>query len=206
MVYLRGMLLRASLVFVFVSITTATEITTVHAQSDTEVEADFSAEEAASLEAAARTLFEAGRTAYSEARFEEALDRFERAYAVSQRSLLLYNIAQTQERLRQDAEAMRTFERFLASDPPEDIRTLAERRLARLRASLAPPPEEVAEQAIQVEPDEPPPSNTGLIVGVTIGAVVAVAVAVLVIVLVTRDDGEVQGTIGDVVRTLRAPQ
>lgn len=175
----------------------------VAAQSDAEVEAEFSQEEAANLDAAARLLFQAGSEAYSEARFEDALDRFERAYAVSQRSLLLYNIAQTQERLRRDADAIATFERFLDTQPPDEIRAIAERRLQRLRA---PSPEETA---LRVEPEaseeaEPPSTSTGLIVGVTVAAVVAVIAGVIVAVLVTRDDGQVDGTIGNVIRTLRA--
>lgn len=175
---------------------------TAYAQSDAQVEAEFSDEETANMDAAARTLFEAGRTAYAEARFEDALDRFERAYAVSQRSLLLYNIAQTQERLRRDADAIETFERFLATNPPDDIRAIAERRLTRLRA---PSPEETAALAVEDEgPAEPSGSNVGLIVGVTVGAVVAALGAILIVFFVTKDDDQVQGTIGDVVRTLRA--
>lgn len=55
----------------------------------------------------ARGLFLEGVAAFSEARYETTLDRFNFAYQLSQRTALLYNVGLTEDRPRHDREAAR---------------------------------------------------------------------------------------------------
>lgn len=93
--------------------------------------------------------FEAGRRAYVEGRFEQALVDWQQAYELSGRAQLLNNIAETYDRLHRDQEAMDTFRRFLnecaapACEIPADTRTRVQNRIAALEARMRgePPPE-----------------------------------------------------------------
>ena len=55
-----------------------------------------------SLDEEARAIFQAGRTAYDAARYEDALRHFQHAYRLSTRPELLYNVALAADRLRRD--------------------------------------------------------------------------------------------------------
>lgn len=92
----------------------------------------------------ARQLFEAGRIAYSNGHYEDALHHFTRAHELSGRGALLYNVGQSLDRLRRDAEAIEAFEAFLAAEPEAPQRAQVETRLTILRQSVA---EEQARQA-----------------------------------------------------------
>lgn len=85
----------------------------------------------------ARVDFEVGRTAFEERRYEDALEAFERSYALSGRPQLLYNIGQSADRLRRDARALEAFERFLAELPESPLRAPIEERIVLLRAAIA---------------------------------------------------------------------
>ncbi len=85
----------------------------------------------------ARGLFEAGRSAYTAGRFEDALEHFQRAFELSDRPMLLFNIAQTLDRLRRDEEALSTFERFLELVPDAENHAQVESRMRILRETLA---------------------------------------------------------------------
>lgn len=85
----------------------------------------------------ARALFTAGRVAYDGARYDEALDRFKAAYALSGRAELLFNIGQAADRLRRDKEALAAFEEFLAKAPKNASgRRAASERVKFLRQQL----------------------------------------------------------------------
>lgn len=86
-----------------------------------------------SLDAEAHGLFEAGRTAFAAGRFSDALGYFERAYELSQRPQLLYNVGQCQDRMRHDAEALAAFEEFLTRVPDSPQRAEVESRITFLR-------------------------------------------------------------------------
>jgi tetratricopeptide (TPR) repeat protein len=73
--------------------------------------------DAAELDRAARSLFEAGKIAFDLGRYEEALEYLQQAHDLSQRPILLFNIASTLDRLRRDQEALDTFERYLREVP-----------------------------------------------------------------------------------------
>ena len=86
----------------------------------------------------ARALFTAGRAAYDGGHYETAQARFQEAYELSGRAELLYNIGQSADRSRKDAEALAAFEQFLADTPADTPhRDIAERRVTFLRDALA---------------------------------------------------------------------
>lgn len=91
----------------------------------------------AAADVEAQALFQAGSAAFAEGRYEEALERFQRAHELSPRPELLYNIAVCADRLRQDARALDAFRRYLAAAPESDRRREIEVRIRILEAELA---------------------------------------------------------------------
>ena len=89
-----------------------------------------------SLDQAARLLFESARAAFNSGDYTTALARFRSAYDASARPGLLFNIATTLDRLRQDDEALATFERFLAADPNVSNRAEIDARIRSLRTAI----------------------------------------------------------------------
>ncbi len=75
----------------------------------------------ANRDAEARAHFTAGRDAFSRGDFASAVTEFERAYALSRRAQLLYNIGTTYERLHRWEEARGALQRYLdaVSDAPD---------------------------------------------------------------------------------------
>lgn len=113
-------------------------------------------------DAHARDLFEKGRVAYQDARYDVALDLFTQAYALSKRPQLLNNIGQAADRLRMDAEALDAYQRYLAEVPDAENRAAVENRITALREVIeakrqapVPTPEETARAA------EPAPAAQG---------------------------------------------
>lgn len=96
----------------------------------------------------ARAMFDEGRRAYDEGRFEDATRAFRRAYLLSPRYQLLYNIGQSELRAGRDGRALEAFEAFLRqARPDEPHRSEVEERARILRgmgveAESAPPEEE----------------------------------------------------------------
>jgi tetratricopeptide (TPR) repeat protein len=90
----------------------------------------------AARDAEGRGLFEAGRAAFTDGRYEDALDYFQRAYALSHRSALLYNIGSANDRLRRDAEALVAFEQYVRELPEAANVREVEARIRVLRESL----------------------------------------------------------------------
>lgn len=84
----------------------------------------------------ARMLYQAGVAAYDAGRFEEALERFRRAYELSGRAALLYNIGMAAERARQDEAALEAYERFVEAHPESSLRPRAESVILRIRQSI----------------------------------------------------------------------
>lgn len=85
----------------------------------------------------ARALYSAGEIAYNEGRFQSALDYFQRAYELSSRPALLFNIGSAAERVRQDDVALAAFERYLAEMPEAPNRPAVEARIQILRTAIA---------------------------------------------------------------------
>ena len=110
----------------------------------------------------ARQLYENGAILYDEGRYEDAIVAWQEAWILSERPLLLYNIANAQERLGLWREALETLNRYRAFARPEERERLdrrinnLERRLAEDGAPVAaiPSPEPAASSAPVVE-DQP---------------------------------------------------
>lgn len=108
----------------------------------------------------ARALYSAGEIAYNEGRFQSALEYFQRAYELSSRPALLYNIGSAAERVRQDDVALAAFERYLAEVPEAPNRGAVQARIEILRAAIA---ERAARPPVTPDPepaqDETEPSS-----------------------------------------------
>jgi tetratricopeptide (TPR) repeat protein len=140
----------------------------------------------------ARAQFDAGRAAYEQGRFEEAATAFRRAYLLSPRYQLLYNIGQAELRGGHDDRALAAFEGFLRQAPGSDPRhSEVQERVNVMRGmGIQPAAEVVAEQSEEAAPEDSPeevkavepapaePPSTDRKVGpwITIGAGAAAAV------------------------------
>jgi tetratricopeptide (TPR) repeat protein len=118
----------------------------------------------AEIDAEARSLFEAGRTAFDAGRFEPALDYFTRAYELSHRGALLFNVASAAERLRRDALALDAYRRYLVEVPDAPNRAFVQARVEFLTqteteptaaASPTPAPAPVEPVSTALVPDQP---------------------------------------------------
>lgn len=81
----------------------------------------------ANNDAQAMQVYNQGVAAYNEGRFADAATLFEQAYALSPRPLLLFNLANAQERAERYAEAAANLRRYQADAPIEEHAALAER-------------------------------------------------------------------------------
>lgn len=115
---------------------------------------EVDAQAATDADAAARQAFEAGSSAYDRGRFTEALTQFEKAYALSPRPKLLFNIGRAADSDGKSERAIEAYEAYLRAFPQADNREFVEGRLARLRAPTAapPPPAAVAPPPAPVSP------------------------------------------------------
>lgn len=138
----------------------------------------------------ARALYQAAVVAFDEGRFDDALRLFRRAYELSARAELLFNIGTTADRVRRDEEALEAFEAYLAARPDAPNRASVEARIGVLREAIA------NEQAAPTEarpvvlihdydPQVEPPRRKWWIAVLVAGIVVAGAVT-LAAVLATR--------------------
>lgn len=107
-------------------------------------------------DAEAKALFQAGRVAFGEGRFDSALNYFRQAYQLSPRPALLYNIGSAADRLRRDAEALAAFEQYLEQVPDAENRAEVEARIKVLREATAPQPV----PALAPTPTAPGPAAT----------------------------------------------
>lgn len=86
---------------------------------------------------AARDTFRIGEAAYSDGRFEEALLHFERAYELSHRPQLLFNIGQAADRSGDRRRALAAFEAYLAEVESSANRAFVQSRIDVLRREFA---------------------------------------------------------------------
>jgi tetratricopeptide (TPR) repeat protein len=170
----------------------------------------------------ARALFEQGSLAYEEGRYEEAISAFEQAYGLSARPLLLYNIANAQERLGLLSEALDNI-RYYREDAPADEIAVLDRRIRGLEDRVArqqreddrrrADQEQIARTAAEAAaaaavrggggrgPDEPPAPVLGWTLTIGGGALAAAGVVFGVLALGARSDAEALcSTVGE--RTL----
>lgn len=111
----------------------ATTVSPVFAQAPAEAPREQDAD--------ARDLFDRANEAYRDARYEQALEYFEAAYALSERAELQYNIGLCHERLDQDAEAIAAFESYLRDRPDAANADNVRARIRRAREQLGQPGE-----------------------------------------------------------------
>jgi tetratricopeptide (TPR) repeat protein len=150
----------------------------------------------------ARDLFQRGRDAFNDGRFEDALHDFRRSYQLSGRPELLFNIGSASDRLRHNQEALDAFEGYLEARPEAPNRREVERRIVVLRHAIA------RDAALQAEL-ESGQDDSGVLGAwwfwTGVGAVV-VGGAILAFVLLRDDPQELMtGTDGSVYTTLVAP-
>ncbi len=104
----------------------------------------------ASSDADARRYFEEGRAAYDAGDFDAAVRGFRRAYLLSARPALLYNIGQAELRAGHDALALEALEGFVRQAPADDARRgEVEERVRVLRSMGVRPASEAEFQAAQ---------------------------------------------------------
>lgn len=85
----------------------------------------------------ARSLFQAGQIAFDGARYDDALAHFRRAYELSQRVPLLYNVGLCLSNLGRWQEAVDAFEEYLEREPHASNRATVEGQVRNARARLA---------------------------------------------------------------------
>ena len=151
-------------------------------------------------DAAAQEQFKKGRTAFEAADYEEALHYFRRAYELSNRGQLQYNIGVTATRLGRHKEAIDAFESYLSEfvDPPraEEVRG----RLATLEQSI----DQTTARAAPLEPSDRRKVSKSAIVGSSILGAVGVA-GVTVLGLGLARSGECIEEMGGVCTVEQAP-
>jgi tetratricopeptide (TPR) repeat protein len=88
-------------------------------------------------DARARRLYADGDRRYAEGRYAEAIESFSQAFELSGRSLLLFNMANTYERMGDYARAADSLRRYLGREGAEDVDTVRQRlRQLERRAKL----------------------------------------------------------------------
>lgn len=83
----------------------------------------------------ARVHFDSGALYYEEARYAEAVEEFRRAFELSERVGLLFNMSQCYERMGDLDNAVVYLERYIAGSEESPARAVQERRLTNLRAT-----------------------------------------------------------------------
>jgi len=146
----------------------------------------------------AQELFHRGDVLYAQGRYEDAILAFQEAYLISERPLLLYNIANAEERLGRWAEALGMLQRYLPSAEPTERADVEQRihsieiRLARERALAAEQrrvrESEQARARTQVQAPGPPIAGWVLVIGG--GAAVGAGVAFGLVALGARNEAE----------------
>lgn len=152
-------------------------------------DATESAAEGGEDEGRARALFNAGQTAFGEGRFAEAAGLWVRAYELSPRGALLYNIGNAYDRAGANEEALVHYRRYLEADPDTDKEAYLRSRIAVLEGIVASeeeptPPEEEPDEDTAAQPAATEPAVTeptessgrAVLGGVLLGAAAAFAV------------------------------
>jgi tetratricopeptide (TPR) repeat protein len=113
----------------------------------------------------AKSLYQAGAIAFDQGRFQNALDSFQRAYALSKRPQLLFNIGVVSDRLRLDEQALQSFEQYLQLVPDGAEAANVRARIEVLRKTISerkqPAAAPVAPEGTQAaQPAPAPPAQT----------------------------------------------
>ena len=87
--------------------------------------------------AAAQKLYDEGKHLYDLGKFDDALDRFTRAYDLYRAPEFLFNIGQCYRNLKAWEKGIFVFESYLRDKPKTDKRALVEQLIAEMKQSLA---------------------------------------------------------------------
>lgn len=144
----------------------------------------------------ARELYEQGDEAYANGRYDDAISAFREAYSLSARPLLLYNLANAQERAGYLEDAVASLERYQPDASAEEREEVANRIAAmreRIEQQRAQAEAEAAQQEEVVRPEEiPAPAGPDLVPGIVTlaagGALLVAAVVTGVLALSARDE------------------
>jgi tetratricopeptide (TPR) repeat protein len=149
------------------------------------------AEPQSSNDKEARKLFFQGDRMYEEGKYEEAVEAFEKAYQLSRRPELLFNLANAYERLGQYEEALRALRDYAPAAPKDDreriaarLKTLEERaeerrsRAEKEKAVATPAPAPAPAETKPSEPAPEEPASKPPILAYTLLGVGAVGVGV----------------------------
>lgn len=109
----------------------------------------------------ARTLFKAATIAYADGRFDDAVEHFRRAYELSERPELLFNIGAAAERLGRDRAAVEAYRAYLDKVPDAENRRFAESRIEILRERLGRQEAEVPSPRQAAKASAPGPGEGG---------------------------------------------
>jgi tetratricopeptide (TPR) repeat protein len=136
---------------------------------------------------AARRLYAEGKTEYAQGHYEEAVELFERSYALSESTALLFNMAQAHRLAGPGhcAAAVTLYESYLAAEPRAENRKEVEERIAELGscppapvAARSPAPQ-TAVAPVPVPAAQPRGLPTGPVLVSGVGAALLVAGGVL---------------------------
>lgn len=107
----------------------------------------------------AAALYAEGDRRYAEGRYEESVDLFKQAYAISPAPLLLYNLTNSYERLGAYAEAADALARYIDSGDAEDADTLRQRLRQIRKRAAARASSEAALAELRARPRACPPDR-----------------------------------------------
>jgi tetratricopeptide (TPR) repeat protein len=147
----------------------------------------------------ARVLFQAAQMAFTDGRYEDALEYFQKSYELSGRAALLFNIGTTADRLRMEERALAAFQQYLVDLPEADNRREVESRIriierapeerrereameARLAAEAEPEPDDPQVELVAGNADPQPAEKKRLIKKPWFWAVLGVAAVGIVVV------------------------
>ena len=119
---------------------------------------------AQSDDARARLLFDNGHQLYMEGRYEDALAAWTEAYALSQRPLILFNMANAYERNGQLEKAVAVLNRYRAYAQPDEQEVIL-RRIKNMEQRLAQAQPQPIEQSVCPTPTAPFPDFRGYVDG-----------------------------------------
>lgn len=134
----------------------------------------------------ARGLFLAGEAAYDRGEFGAALDYFQRAFDLSQRPQLLFNVGLAASRAGDIARARAAFQRYLDEVPDAPNRGDVEARIAELEAE-GPREQQSVARAEPVAPADAP-SGPGPLPWIVVAGSGAIAIAGAVLLALAMSD------------------
>jgi tetratricopeptide (TPR) repeat protein len=140
--------------------------------------------------------------AHQAGKYDVALTELQAAYALDPQPDLLYAIGQVHVKLGKCDEAVASYEKFLATNPPKDAATSAKEAIDTCKAQAAPPPPEPTPPPPEpTPPPAPPPQPEGAKFDKVGSAIIGAGVVSMVVGIVfyssavsTLDDAEMAAT------------